>query len=71
MPRTHRSRTFISFANWKYSKILNKSTKFRYYDDYACWLFFKVCKEDYEKYYIMAEEDWRDYSNLQTGEEID
>ncbi len=74
MPRAEKSRTFINFINKKYRKQLNLSptaVKFYYYDDYACWLFYKRCKEDYEDYYIKLEEDFREYSDLQTGAEKD
>ena len=72
MPRFRKR--FIDFVNKKYEKVLittYEKKKFYYYDDYACWMFFNVCKEDYEKYYILVEEDWREYSNSQTGEEKD
>lgn len=72
MPRSRKR--FIDFVNNKYKDILPVSydkDRFYYYDDYACWLFFNICQQDYEEYYIKAEEDWRDYSNLQTGEEKD
>lgn len=74
MPRTNKNRTFINFINNKYRKKLNlapTAVKFYYYDDYAMWLFFEVCKEDYEEYYIKAEEDWKEYSDFQTGAEKD
>ena len=72
MPRF--KKRFIDFVNKKYEKVLvttYEKKKFYYYDDYACWMFFNVCKEDYEEYYILVEEDWREYSNSQTGEEKD
>ncbi len=74
MPRLEKNRTFISFINKKYSKELNRPLRshlFQYYDDYACWLFYEKCKQDYELYYIKAEEDWKAYSDFQTGKEKD
>ncbi len=74
MPRTPKRKTFISFVNKKYCDELERPLRshlFQYYDDYACWLFFDKCNEDYEEYYMRAEEDWREYSNLQTGAEKD
>jgi len=72
MPRFRKR--FIDFVNKKYKDKLPttyKQEKFYYYDDYACWMFFNICKEDYEEYYVRVEEDWRDYSNTQTGLEKD
>lgn len=74
MSRSSRNKTFINFVNQKYSKELERPLRshiFQYYDDYACWLFYEKCKEDYEQYYINAEEDWKEYSDFQTGAEKD
>jgi len=35
------------------------------------WLFYEKCKEDYEEYYYLAEKDWKEYSDMQTGVEVD
>lgn len=74
MARNNKNRTFINFVNKKYAKELNRPLRshlFCYYDDYAMWLFFEKCKEDYEEYYYLAEKDWKEYSDMQTGAEKD
>lgn len=74
MPRLKKNRTFINFVNEKYRKSLGRPLRshlFQYYDDYALWLFFDVCKEDYEEYYYTVENDWKEYSDMQTGVEKD
>ncbi len=58
------NRTFISFVKRKYVKY---GIDFKTWDDYALWLYYKYCKEDYTHYYKELERDIWDYSDFQTG----
>lgn len=62
---------FIDFMNIRYSKLLieNKLSSFRYWDDYALFLFDVVCNSDEDKYYNLLEKDIKLYSDMQTGVE--
>lgn len=62
---------FIDFMNKRYGKVLKlKELKpFRYWDDYAIFLFEDLCREDVEKYYELLEKDIKMYSDYQTGVE--
>lgn len=57
-------RTFISFINRKYQK--NK-VDFKTWDDYALWLYYKICKCNTDFYYRKLEKDVWEYSDWQTG----
>lgn len=60
---------FIDFMNIRYSKLLieNKLSSFRFWDDYALFLFEVVCNSDEDKYYNLLEKDIKLYSDMQTG----
>ena len=60
---------FIDFMNIRYSKLLNdnKTSSFRFWDDYALFLFEVVCNSDEDKYYNLLEKDIKLYSDMQTG----
>lgn len=60
---------FIDFMNIRYSKLLteNKLSLFRFWDDYALFLFEVVCNSDEDKYYNLLEKDIKLYSDMQTG----
>lgn len=69
-----RAKTFVNFVNSKYRKELGIKTTgrmFNYYDDYALWMYFDKYKMNDEKYYDALEEDVKEYSDMQTGKEID
>lgn len=60
---------FIDFMNIRYSKLLieNKLSSFRFWDDYALFLFEVVCNSNEDKYYNLLEKDIKLYSDMQTG----
>lgn len=62
-------RYFIDFVNVRYSKKLKeyKIKNFKYWDDYAIFLFENICKENSDKYYHLLEKDIKLYSDIQTG----
>lgn len=53
----------IDFLNLQYKP----EKLFKYYDDYACYLYFDVFNENKEEYYNRVEEDIKKYSDMQTG----
>ena len=57
--------------NIKYSKIKKERNidDFRYWDDYALFLFEELCDKDVERYYYLLEDDLKTYSDMQTGKE--
>lgn len=55
----------IDFLNLQYKP----EKLFKYYDDYACYLYFDVFNENKEEYYNRVEEDIKKYSDMQTGTE--
>lgn len=62
---------FIDFMNIRYSKVIKKYklSNFRFWDDYALFLYENICNENEEKYYVLLEEDIKIYSDMQTGVE--
>lgn len=62
---------FVDFMNIRYSKIIkeDKLANFRFWDDYALFLYENICNENEEKYYVLLEEDIKIYSDMQTGVE--
>lgn len=62
-------KTFIKFVNIRYSRIMEvrEIPKFRYWDDYALFLFEEICNNNEEKYYELLEKDIKIYSDMQTG----
>ena len=62
---------FVDFMNIRYSKIIkeNNLSNFRFWDDYALFLFENICNENEEKYYSLLEKDIKIYSDMQTGAE--
>ncbi len=62
---------YIDFMNERYTKELIKRDIpfFRYWDDYALFLFEDICGLDEEKYYEQLEQDIKIYSDFQTGTE--
>lgn len=55
----------IDFLNLQYKP----EKLFKYYDDYACYLYFDVFNENDEEYYSQVEKDKKKYSDMQTGVE--
>ena len=55
----------IDFLNLQYKP----EKLFKYYDDYACYLYFDVFKQNDEEYYSQVEKDIKKYSDMQTGVE--
>ena len=53
--------TFINFINKKYKK------NFKYWDDYALWLYYKRLYCNADLYYRNIEKDLWEYSDWQTG----
>ena len=62
---------FVDFMNIRYSKIIKKNnlSNFRFWDDYALFLYENICNGNEEKYYSLLEEDIKIYSDMQTGVE--
>lgn len=60
---------FIDFMNTRYSNILKEKEicKFKYWDDYALFLFEEICEQNEETYYELLEKDNKIYSDIQTG----
>ena len=60
---------FIDFMNIRYSNELKKNNlpNFRFWDDYALFLFESICSEEEDKYYSLLENDIKLYSDMQTG----
>lgn len=59
---------FTKWANIKYRKKLNLSETavlFYSWDDYAMFLWLKLCKKNDEKYYELLEEDFKEFSDCQ------
>lgn len=57
-------RTFISFINLRYKRY---RVDFKYWDDYAMWLYYMFCKCNTISYYKRLEQDLWDFSDWQTG----
>ena len=53
----------IDFLNLQYKP----EKLFKYYDDYACYLYFDVFNKNDEEYYSQIEKDIKKYSDMQTG----
>lgn len=64
-------RLFVEFVNFRYRKILSEKDLplFRFWDDYAMFLFYDICNMDDDKYYELLEKDIKLYSDMQTGTE--
>lgn len=62
---------FVDFMNIRYSKILFAKDLpfFKFWDDYAIFLFEDICNKDEDKYYELLEKDIKLYSDMQTGVE--
>ena len=62
---------YIDFMNKRYARELIRRDMpfFRYWDDYALFLFEDLCNMNEEKYYELLEEDIKLYSDFQTGTE--
>lgn len=55
----------IDFLNLQYKP----SKPFKYYDDYACYLYYDIFNMNDDEYYIQLEKDIKKYSDMQTGSE--
>ncbi len=62
---------YIDFMNRRYRKLLQEKEMppFKFWDDYALFLFEDICDKDEEKYYQLLEEDTKVFSDYQTGTE--
>lgn len=62
---------FIDFMNIRYKKKIEEHNEktFKYFDDYALFLYENICKTNEEKYYRLLEYDMTLYSNKQTRSE--
>ena len=62
---------YVDFMNDKYKDFLieNNMSFFRYWDDYAMFLFEIICESDDSRYYSHLEKDIKEYSDFQTGTE--
>ena len=65
------NKKFITLMNKRYSRIMliREIPEFRYWDDYAMFLFEDICNKDEDKYYELLEKDIKLYSDSQTGVE--
>lgn len=57
--------TFLTFTTRKYVK--DNNVRFNSFDDYAMFIYYKICNEDTERYYEILEDDLKEYINFQKG----
>ena len=62
---------FINFLNFRYSHVLTDKDLpfFKFWDDYAMFLFYDICNMNEDKYYELLEKDIKIFSDMQTGTE--
>ena len=65
MMKIFNSIKLIDFLNLQYKP----KKQFKYYDDYACFLYYDIFQMNEEKYYEQLEDDIKRFSDMQTGEE--